>query len=43
MGQAQMTDCLKGKRYEEITQEDLEKVITPEYKEAIRKSERTFR
>jgi hypothetical protein len=35
--QDHMTDCLKGKRYDEITQEDLEKVI-PEYKEAIRKA-----
>ena len=35
--QAQMTDCLKGKEMDELTEEDLEKVITPEYKEAIKR------
>jgi hypothetical protein len=37
MRQAHMTDCLKGKDYEHLTNEDLEKVITPEYKEAIKR------
>jgi hypothetical protein len=35
MRQAHMTDCLKGKNYADLTNENLEKVITPEYKEAI--------
>jgi hypothetical protein len=37
MRQAHITDCLKGKNYGDMTEEDLEKVITPEYKDAIRK------
>ena len=37
MKQAHMTDCIKGKKYEDTTQEDWDKVITPEYKEAIKK------
>ena len=35
--QAHMTDCLKGKEYADMTKEDWNKIITPEYKEAIRK------
>ena len=37
MRQANMTDRLKGKKIDELTKEDLEKVFTPEYKEVIRK------
>jgi len=37
MRQVHMTDCLKGKNYAELTEEDLEKVITPEYKEAVKR------
>jgi hypothetical protein len=37
MRQTHMTDCLKGKNYAELTEEDLEKVITPEYNEAVKR------
>jgi hypothetical protein len=35
MRQAHMTGCLKDKNYEDLTKDDLEKVITLEYEEAI--------
>ena len=37
--QMHITDALKGKSIEELTEEDLEKIITPEHKESIRKIE----
>ena len=35
--QMHLSDSLKGKSIEEITDEDLDKMITPEHKESIRK------
>ena len=35
--QIHLTDSLKGKSIEEITHEDLDKIITPEHKESVRK------
>ena len=36
-GQFHISDSLKGKSIEEITEEDLDKIITPEHKESVRK------
>jgi hypothetical protein len=35
--QIHLTDSLKGKSIEEMTQEDMDKIITPEHKESVRK------
>jgi hypothetical protein len=35
--QVHLTDSIKGKKYEEMTEEDWDKIITPEHKESIRK------
>jgi len=35
--QIHLTDSLKGKRIEEITEEDMDKIITPHHKESVRK------
>jgi hypothetical protein len=35
--QVHMMDFLKGKKYEEITQEDWDKIYSPEARESIRK------
>ena len=35
--QMNMSDSLKGKNIEEMTEEELDKIITPEHKESIRK------
>jgi hypothetical protein len=37
--QMHITDHLKGKSIEELTEEDLDKIITPEHKESIKKIE----
>ena len=37
--QMHITNPLKGESIEEITDEDLDKIITPEHKESIRKIE----
>ena len=35
--QMHISDSLKGKSIEELTDEDLDRIITPEHKESIRK------
>jgi hypothetical protein len=35
--QSHIPDFIKGKKYEEITEEDWDKIETPEYKESVRK------
>ena len=37
--QFHVTDSLEGKSIEEITDEDLDRIISPEHKESIRKIE----
>ena len=37
--QMHITDALKGKSIEEITTEELDKIITPDHKESIKKIE----
>ena len=34
--QIHLTDSLKGKNIEELTDEDLSKIITPQHKESVR-------
>ena len=41
--QMHISDSLKGKSIEELTEEDLDKIITPEHKESIRKIKGTPR
>ena len=36
-GQLHISDSLKDKDIDEITEEDLDKIITPEHKESVRK------
>ena len=38
-GQLHISDSLKDKSIDEITEEDLDKIITPEHKESVRKLE----